>query len=234
MQNSDNKWPVIRAVFVHIYTASGAVLALFICREIAHNNPLSAVILSAIAMFIDGTDGILARKFDVKRWTPAFDGRKLDDIIDFLNYTFIPVFFLGQFNVVGDVWQYLLPLVLMASLYGFCQDGAKTGDGFFTGFPSYWNGVALYLYWLDWPHWAAGSVILLLIILTFLPTRYISMNQTVELRTVDRGLFAIWVVMLVVLLLQFEQPSRILLYGSLFYPIFYFAASFYLHRRAES
>ena len=35
--------------------------------------------------------------------------------------------------------------------YGFCRTDAKTADHFFTGFPSYWNIVAFYLYVLGWP-----------------------------------------------------------------------------------
>ena len=37
-------------------------------------------------------------------------------------------------------------VVLLSSAYGFGSTDAKTSDHFFTGFPSYWNIVALYLY----------------------------------------------------------------------------------------
>ena len=36
--------------------------------------------------------------------------------------------------------------MLLSSAYGFCATDAKTDDYFFTGFPSYWNIVALYLH----------------------------------------------------------------------------------------
>ena len=41
---------------------------------------------------------------------------------------------------------WLLWLPLLASAYGFSQVNAKTPDGFFLGFPSYWNIIAFYLY----------------------------------------------------------------------------------------
>ena len=44
-------------------------------------------------------------------------------------------------------------LPLLASAYGFSQVNVKTDDGFFLGFPSYWNIVAYYLFVL-----AAASV----------------------------------------------------------------------------
>ena len=42
-----------------------------------------------------------------------------------------------------EAWLFL---PLLASVYGFCQVQAKTDDGYFLGFPSLWNVVALYLY----------------------------------------------------------------------------------------
>ena len=236
MSNSANptdKWAVARATLVHIYTATGVIFALLVCVAISNQNALAAVLLTAAAMLVDGTDGILARKFEVKRWTPSFDGRKLDDIIDFLNYTFLPVFFMWNFSVLDGKWAIALLAILPASLYGFCQETAKTGDGYFTGFPSYWNAVALYLYLLNWPYWAAAAVILALTALTFLPSRYISMNQTMALRRLNRLLFAGWVVSLLALFYHFDAPPRWLVYVSLFYPVFYLGASFYLHKREK-
>ena len=44
-------------------------------------------------------------------------------------------------------WGWLVAsVVLLSSAYGFGSTDAKTSDHFFTGFPSYWNIVALYLY----------------------------------------------------------------------------------------
>src|ERR1043165_1101811 len=50
----------------------------------------------------------------------------------------------------------------LASAYGFSQTNAKTDDGFFLGFPSYWNIVAFYLYVLRLPGALSLAIILLL------------------------------------------------------------------------
>ena len=42
-------------------------------------------------MSIDATDGVLARALRVKERLPWFDGAKLDDIVDYLTYVFVPV-----------------------------------------------------------------------------------------------------------------------------------------------
>lgn len=226
--------PVWRSWWVHFYTGLGLICALLSANAIAAREPFQAVIWAALAMLIDGTDGIFARRWQVKKWLPHFDGRKLDDIIDFLNYTFLPVFFAYQFEIVRGNWSMVLFPVLLVSAYGFCSDRAKTADGFFTGFPSYWNGVVLYLYWLQWPSWLAGTLILLLAILTLLPTRYISLNQTVQFKSITVTLLFLWTgVLLWIITGDFSHPDPRLVYASLFFPAYYFLASLYLHFTAR-
>ncbi len=232
MTNS-NFFHTTRAWFVHLYTAVGLIFALLAAVAIANGDAFIAAVWIAAAMFIDGTDGIMARAWQVKKWAASFDGRKLDDITDYLTYTFVPVFFLYQFELISGGWRWTLFAVLIASAYGFCNVRAKTDDGFFTGFPSYWNGVALYLFWLNLPPWLAGSIVLLLAALSFVPLKFISFNQTRQLRRLDRLLFAIWLLVLAALFINFDQPDQRQLYVSLFYPVFYFGASAYLHWRTS-
>ena len=48
-------------------------------------------VLMLVATLVDATDGTLARRIGVKKVLPEFDGRKLDDLTDFLTYTFLPL-----------------------------------------------------------------------------------------------------------------------------------------------
>ena len=73
---------------------------------------------------------------------PRIDGRRLDDIVDYLNYVIVPVVFLVAAGACATGRSPRLPV--LASAYGFAQADAKTEDDFFLGFPSYWNVVALY------------------------------------------------------------------------------------------
>ena len=229
--DENNTRYILRAWFVHLYTALGLICALLATIAVANKDIVFTLIYLSIAMFIDGTDGPMARRWEVKRWVPSFDGRKLDDIIDYMTFTFIPVFFMYTFEIVSGPWTIVLFLVLLASSYGFCSDHAKTNDGFFTGFPSYWNGAALYLYWLQYPAWLAAGWLLLFIVLTFIPIKYISLNQTMQLRKTNRVLLVIWFVILFLILRDFFNPNITLVYLSLIYPLFYFFGSFYLHRQ---
>src|SRR5947207_299337 len=121
----------------------------------------------------DAPDGTLARAVRVKAVLPGFDGRRLDDLIDFLNYTFLPLFLIWRAGLLPAGSENWLLLPLLASAYGFCQVEAKTADGFFLGFPSYWNVVAIYLYALPFSPAAALGMVIALSLLTFVPLRYL-------------------------------------------------------------
>ena len=100
---------VICAWGVHLYTSLGLVAGFLALLAVFDGNLRASWVFLGLALFIDATDGGLARKADVKRWTPHFDGRKLDDIVDYLNYTFIPVVFAYRYGlVIGVAGQLVL------------------------------------------------------------------------------------------------------------------------------
>ena len=46
-------------------------------------------------------------------------------------------------------------------------------EGFFLGFPSFWNIIAFYLYVLRPPVWVSAALLIVFAVLTFVPTIYI-------------------------------------------------------------
>jgi len=222
---------ILRAWFVHFYTSLGLVAAFMALLAVANHNAFETAIYLGLAGLIDGTDGIFARRWNVKKWTPFFDGRKLDDIIDYLTYVLVPIYAASEFNLVTDSWVWTLPFVLLASAFGFCNQSAKTDDGYFTGFPSYWNGVVFYMYLLQTSSPFNGFVFILLGIMVFVPIKYIYLTQTLEYRPLIVTLTLIWLLQIVYILLNFQDPDRNFIALSLWYPVFHFAMSFYLHYR---
>jgi phosphatidylcholine synthase len=219
----------LRAWLVHLYTSLGNIAAFLALIAITERRPRDVFLFLALAILIDSTDGMLARAWDISRWTPTFDGRKLDDITDYLTYVFIPMFFAYEFQLVTGPWLAVLGFVLLASAFGFCQDWAKTDDGFFTGFPSYWNVVVFYMYLMELPGEINALILFGLAVLVFVPIRYVYPSKTRSLRSTTIGLGAVWGVTLVVLLATIEQPHPYVLALSFVYPVYYFALSFYLH-----
>ncbi|HEY2987366.1 MAG TPA: hypothetical protein VGL11_06550, partial [Candidatus Binatia bacterium] len=161
---------LVLAWLVHLYTASGVVLALFSVFLIEAADFQNAFWLMALAVAIDASDGTLARAARVKELIPWFDGDRLEDIIDYLNYVLVPCLLLVRAELLprsDAVWLAAAPM--LASAYGFCQKQAKTADHFFLGFPSYWNIFAFYFYVLQTPRWINAFVILALSGLVFVP-----------------------------------------------------------------
>jgi phosphatidylcholine synthase len=214
---------------VHAYTASGIVLAALAAIMIVRGGDeaiRAALLLFVLASVVDATDGVLARAARVHERLPGFDGRRMDDIVDFHTYTSLPLLLLWRIDALpgGHAWLLLVPLV--ASLYGFSRTAAKTDDGAFLGFPSYWNVVALYIFLLSPAPLASAVIIVVLACLTLVPTKYLypSMGGTVNRITVAFG--AVWAAAVVVMLVQPATPRSMIL-ASLVFPAWYMAASWY-------
>lgn len=232
-------WPAWVAWIAHAYTALGLVLAagMAVCifRGTAEAYRL-AFGLMLVACLVDSTDGSLARRLKVKLRLPHFDGAKLDDLIDFLTFTSLPIALVWRAELVGPSMQWVLVVALVASAYGFCQVPAKTSDGYFVGFPSYWNIVAFYLYALNVPPWAAAALVLVFAGLTFVPSYYLYPSRGATLSRLTNFLGGVWVVLLIWILwgLPASDPPRDaraaeqnlhLAIVSLFYPVYYVVVS---------
>jgi len=200
-----------------------------------------AFILMIVATLIDATDGTLARLVGVKAVLPGFDGRRLDDLIDFQTYTALPLLLLLRAQVLPDGQEVWLLLPLLASAYGFCQTAVKTEDGFFLGFPSYWNVIAFYVYVLEPPAPVPILVLALFSILTFVPLRYLYPTQGGRFNRLTNLLGVVWCALLVWVLARVpeetvagprsDEATRILALVSLFFPAYYLGTSWLLNRK---
>jgi phosphatidylcholine synthase len=212
---------------VHGYTALGLVAAAAMAVLIVRGGDdgfRAAFLLMAAATLLDATDGTAARWARVETVLPGFDGRRLDDIVDFHTYTSLPLLLVWRAELLPPSWAPWLLVPLLASAYGFAQTEAKTTDGYFLGFPSYWNAIAFYLYFLQPPPAVALALLLAFAGLTFLPARYLYPTRPGPLRPWTLALGAAWTAMLAAVLLLPEPPAALVV-GSLFYPAYYLAAS---------
>jgi phosphatidylcholine synthase len=216
---------------VHFYTAAGAVTAIVAVDLIARGNFREALIVMAIALLVDSTDGPLARRLDVRARLPFFDGSLLDNIVDYLTYVAIPVFFMLRAGILADdiTGLTVASFIMVASAYAFCRTDAKTTDHYFRGFPSYWNLAAFYLFCLRWPLRVNGALLIVLAIMEFLPIKFIYPNRTEALRSLTLTLAFIWAVVTALMLPTAPLYNPLLLYASLAFVVYYFALSFALY-----
>ena len=219
---------------VHVYTASGSVLGLLIVLAAFDGDAVAALWLGLVALIVDGTDGMLARRLRVKETIPWFDGARLDDIVDYLTYAFAPVVLLWTTGSLpgGAVGWVVAALPLLASSYQFCRVDAKTEDHAFLGFPSYWNVVAFYAVVLDLAPAVVATVLVVCSVLVFVPVRYLYPSRTTALRGLSLVLTAVWLVTYAVLLVQVPDPAPVVVALSLAYLVYYVAVSLWLTARA--
>jgi len=221
---------------VHLYTAIGSVLGLLIVLAAFDGDAVTALWLGLVALVVDGTDGMLARRLRVKETIPWFDGARLDDIVDYLTYAFAPVVLLWTTGHLpdGPLGWAVAALPLLASSYQFCRVDAKTDDHFFLGFPSYWNVVAFYAIVLDLAPAALAAVVVVCAVLVFVPVRYLYPSRMTSLQGLTLALTAVWGVTYVVLMLQLPDPNPWVVAVSLGYLVYYVGLSLVLTLRARS
>ena len=221
----------------HLYTALGAVLALGAAMAIYGGDFRSAFLAMVAATFVDATDGWLARALRVKDRLPQYDGARLDDIVDYLTYVFVPVLLIWRAGLLPEGWAAGTgSAVLLASAYGFGHTDSKvrTHDHFFTGFPSYWNIVAVYLFVWGLSPLTNAIVLLTLSALVFVPIRYVYPSRTEALKIPTLVLGSACAVLILLIVWRLPATDGPWMMLSLVFPVYYFALSFWLHLRTPA
>lgn len=227
----------VRALAVHLLTASGVVFAFLAAAEIASTevDVRRVFLLFALTVVIDAADGPLARRWEVKRYAPDVSGRTIDDIVDYLTYTFLPLLLIWRMDWVPQPATLWIAPALMASLFGFANSSAKDEEGgFFLGFPSYWNVVALYagIVAERWGTVANGLGLLVLGALTVAPVAFIYPNMAPRPWKLPLLIgAALWLLLLLAMVRAFPEVPDPLFWLSLAYPALYTVLSYHLRRR---
>jgi phosphatidylcholine synthase len=223
---------VILAWVAHGYTASGAVLALLAARAVIVEDFRAAFFWLFLQVVVDATDGMLARYARVSERLPGVDGGRLDDLIDYVTYVFVPALVVWRAGLVPAPWS--MPVasgMLLASALGFSRRKAKTADHYFTGFPSYWNVVTFYLLVAGWPATINTAILVTLTVLVLGPIRYVYPSRTPTLQALTNGLGTVWAALVLLMLWQYPAVSRFVFWVSFTFPAYYIALSLVLHVR---
>jgi len=225
-----SRWEQLCAAAVHIYTATGVIWGFLMIVAAFQGDATLALWANLVAQTVDGTDGALARRFRVKEILPSVDGRRLDDIVDYLTYVFAPIVLLWGLGYLptGIAGIIIAVIPLLASSYQFSQVEAKTDDHSFLGFPSYWNVVAFYVVVLNLSPTMTALVLVFWAIMVFVPIHYLYPSRMTNLRTLTLALTALWMVSYGLILTQMPSPNQLLVVISLLYMAYYFFLSVYM------
>jgi phosphatidylcholine synthase len=216
---------------VHAYTALGLPLAFLSTVALFEKNIELFFALNCVAVFVDATDGTLARRVKVSEVLPAFDGRRLDDIVDFIIFAFLPSLALSVLEMLPKGLEWVAFVPMLSSAYGFCQDRAKTDESF-VGFPSYWNIGVLYLVLLGTGPWVNLATILVFSVLVFVPIHYVYPTKTRMLKRFTIAFGYVWAAVMLLLALNLSAGwSRDVALLTTIFPLYYFAISAVNHVR---
>ena len=139
--------PRLKALSVHLLTATGAVWSMLALLAAGKGDWPDMFFWLVIALIVDGIDGPLARRYDVTRNWPTYDGVLMDLIVDYLTNVFIPAFALFQSGLLPGWTGWLAIIVIcFGSVIYFADTRMKTKDNSFAGFPACWNMVVLVLF----------------------------------------------------------------------------------------
>jgi len=185
--------PQIRALLVHLLTATGAVFAMLAMLAAIDRKWELMFLWLVVAFAVDGIDGPLARRYDVKQHAPEFDGVLLDLIIDYLTYVFIPAFALFKSDLLPGWTGWLAIIVItFASAMYFADTRMKTKDNSFSGFPGCWNMVVLVMFAIEPNFWIILTLVTLLSVAMFVPLKFIHPVRTRRWRALSLPMAFAW------------------------------------------
>ena len=182
-----------KALFVHLLTATGAVFAMLAMLAAVQEQWSLMFLWLVVAFAVDGIDGPLARRYDVKSNAPTFDGVLLDLIIDYLTYVFVPAYALFKSGLLPGWtgWTAIIVITFTSALY-FADTRMKTKDNSFSGFPGCWNMVVLVIFALQPNFWVSLALVAILAIAMFVPFKFVHPVRTARWRNVTLPMALAW------------------------------------------
>ncbi len=185
-----------QAYAVHLFTATGAVFAMLALLEAVQGDWPMMFLWLVVAFIVDGVDGPLARRYQVKQNARTIDGVLLDLIIDYLTYVFIPAFALFQSDLLPGWtgWIAIIVITFTSVLY-FADTRMKTTDNSFQGFPACWNMAAVVIFATQPGFWVILTIIVLLAVSMFTQLKFIHPVRTARWQALSLPVALVWTVL---------------------------------------
>ncbi len=178
---------------VHLITATGAVFSILAMLAAVEAKWSLMFLWLVVAFIVDGIDGPLARRFQVKKYAPQIDGVLLDLIIDYLTYVFIPAYALFKSGLLPG-WTGWIAIIVITygSVVYFADTRMKTKDNSFSGFPGCWNMVAIVIFALKPDFWVTLAVVVVLSAAMFTRLKFIHPVRTERWRNLSLPMAFAW------------------------------------------
>lgn len=185
--------PAMKALLVHLFTASGAVFAMLAMLAAVDGKWSLMFLWLVVAFLVDGIDGPLARRYHVKANAPQIDGVLMDLIIDYLTYVFIPAYALFKSGLLPGWtgWIAIIVITFASAIY-FADTRMKTKDNSFAGFPGCWNMVVIVLFAVKPEFWTILILVIGFAAAMFTPLKFVHPVRTERWRALTLPVALAW------------------------------------------
>lgn len=178
------------AALVHVFTGLGAVCAFLATLAVIAKSWEQVFFWLAVAFVVDGLDGPMARALDVGERLKRFSGERLDLVVDYLTYVFVPVLALRFADFLpGTFGLVLCCAILLSSLFHFADVDSKSDTNHFVGFPAVWNIVAFYIFAFAPSASWVGIIVIGFVVLTFVPVHVVHPVRVKDWRAATLAVF---------------------------------------------
>ncbi len=194
---------------VHALTALGVIIGYQGLNSVIEGHARAAILWLVAALVLDGVDGPLARKLDVRNRIPTLNGNSLDLIIDYFTCTIVPVAFLYRFdflpdNTVGPVGF----MMLFVGALWMARTDQETEDGWFNGFPAEFNMIVPTLFLIGANPWVNFVICGIFVVLTLSRVQFAHPVSVRENRNISLPMMVVWLAaMLTLAIAQHDIPA---------------------------
>ena len=178
---------------VHALTASGVIVGYVGLNSVIDGHARAAILWLVAALILDGVDGPIARKLDVRSRIPTLNGNSLDLIIDYFTCTIVPVAFINRFDVLPD--DTVGPIgftILFVSALWMARTDQETADGWFNGFPAEWNMIIPSLFLIGAIPWINLVICVVFCVLTLSRVQFAHPVSVRQHRPASLALMVAW------------------------------------------
>ena len=191
MEYSNRK--IRNAWAVHALTASGVIVGYVGLNSVIDGHARAAILWLVGALILDGVDGPIARKLDVRLRIPTLNGNSLDLIIDYFTCTIVPVAFVNKFGVLPeDTVGPMCFAILFVSALWMARTDQETADGWFNGFPAEWNMIIPSLFLIRADPWVNFVICVIFCVLTLSRVQFAHPVSVREHRAVSLTFMVAW------------------------------------------
>ncbi len=178
---------------VHALTASGVIVGYLGLSSVVNGHPRAAILWLVAALVLDGVDGPIARKYEVRERIPTLNGNSLDLIIDYFTCTIVPVAFLDRFlslpdNTAGPIG---FTMLFVGALW-MARTDQETEEGWFNGFPAEFNMIIPTLFLVGSHPWINVAICAVLCLLTLSRVQFAHPVSVRENRAISLTFMVAW------------------------------------------